>query len=876
MSLKTKTRTKLIASFLSLAALLFSLNVASQEPAAPSKTGRRSAAKGTANKKAAERKTTSPAAATAAASAGESEEDQLKAIVALAPIERIPRLQAFVEAHPGSALKTRASELMVSARAALGDEKLQSGDIAGGVEEFRTAISASPSEMSDKLYYEVVSQIPANLYLRGQRDAALDAAHTIEALVRANPNRVLALGSFFLRVEEPGEAMRLAESVAKVAPESASAHQVLGAAQQMSFHFDEAMVEFARALELDPKSAAARESLADLKRATGKPEEALSLYKEQLQQTPQNKGARAGMVLSLLELGRKDEAEREMASAMAEGENNLPLLAGTAYWYAAHDEGARAVELSQKAVSIEPRYTWGTIALARSLALDHKPFNSDGVLYYARKFGNFPTLDYELASALAVSGLYQEAGEALSRSFSIKDDQIETRLGNRFPARASNFTELLAPERRASIFQPAAADTESNARLMKALLTFSQIIGKGDGTPESIDEAAAIAAARDFASGRDQMRVYRQLFVSERLVQHGVGLQAAVSLMEAATDGVERALDVPVATMATVADAVRDLRNRAVEVGGTANIPELARSTRSAILRGRIEDVTGRALFEQSKTSDAITHFRRAVSVLPANTYWARTAYWHLGDALRSTGNEQEALTNYLKSYNPDSPDTVKRAVIQALYQKVNGSLDGLDEKVGAASTYSAVTNSSSTPVARPAGRDLPGSRPDDQPSSASQTDVPAAVPEPPISLPAKSEPTHGIVTTAPAESGNKVSEIPLPAAVAPPESGSEKPLMPVAEPVQAPADTTTQPVTSPTDQPKSEPGAETKAADTKTTDTKTTDTSEAPAEKAPSGEAAPPAAEQQKPEAKPEAEADKEAGPPLTRPRRATRSRKH
>ena len=107
-----------------------------------------------------------------ASSIAPGDEAELKQIVQLPPAERIEKLKAFIEAHRESALKSRAQELIVSARASLGDEKLKSGDVRGGTEQFRLAITASPANMSDKLYTEIIATLPLNLFLRGERAAA--------------------------------------------------------------------------------------------------------------------------------------------------------------------------------------------------------------------------------------------------------------------------------------------------------------------------------------------------------------------------------------------------------------------------------------------------------------------------------------------------------------------------------------------------------------------------------------------------------------------------------------------------------------------------------------------------------------------------------
>src|SRR6266851_6673041 len=178
------------------------------------------------------------------------------------------------------------------------------------------------------------------------------------------------------------------------------------------------------------------------------------------------------MVLSLLELGKKDEADKELASALQDKEqaNNLPLLVGVAYWFLAHNDSARGLELAQKAATLEPRYSWAQIAMARALLANRRPLEAERALRFARQFSRFATLDYELANVLASMGLYDEAVRELAHSFSLKDGQIETRLAGRNVAHAASFTELLALERRAAIFQSNPADTEANAKMLKALL----------------------------------------------------------------------------------------------------------------------------------------------------------------------------------------------------------------------------------------------------------------------------------------------------------------------------------------------------------------------------------------------------------------------
>ncbi|HEY0386094.1 MAG TPA: tetratricopeptide repeat protein, partial [Pyrinomonadaceae bacterium] len=547
---------------------------------------------------------------------------ELKKITELPPLERINQLKAFIEAHPISALKTRAQELIVSAHATLGEEKLRAGDEAGGVQEFRQAIAESPAAMSDRLFTDVLSRIPLNLYLRNERTAAFEISRLLEEKNKDNPQRLLTLVGFYLNIEDGEEAARVAELVVKLAPELPAVYQALGAARHISLRLDDAITAYARALELDPKSARSRRSLADLRRATSKPEEALTLYRELLQADANDRLARAGVVLSLFDLGKKDEAERELEAALKDEPRNLALLTGAAYWYAAHNDAERALELAGRAVEIEPRYTWAHIALARSLVALKRPLDAERALRFARQYGQFPTLDYELASALFAAGLYEEAANELARTFTLHGDQLETLLAGRTQKRAASFIELIAPERSAGIFQPQSADTEENARLLKGLLALHNALKPAD-TRAGTKEAEAVAAAREWTTGQDAMRLYRQLYAASRLLQQHIGLQTAFDLSEQARSSVDEALDASSVTVAVMADELADARARAINNGGSLAVPDVPRNVLSNILRGRIEDIAGMVLFNQDKQKEAILHLRRATGVLPENSlYW--------------------------------------------------------------------------------------------------------------------------------------------------------------------------------------------------------------------------------------------------------------
>ena len=107
--------------------------------------------------------------------------------------------------------------------------------------------------------------------------------------------------------------------------------------------------------------------------ALGKADESEKLYREVLEKDAQDAAAQSGLILSLFNAGKPAEAEAEMEKSLAANPQNLSLLVGAAYWYAARGDGAKAVELAEKAVTLEPRYVWAHIALARMCASTSSP-----------------------------------------------------------------------------------------------------------------------------------------------------------------------------------------------------------------------------------------------------------------------------------------------------------------------------------------------------------------------------------------------------------------------------------------------------------------------------------------------------------------------
>ena len=608
-----------------------------------------------------------------------SEKEQFEKASALeAAAERVLALKKFLVAYPNSEYRVAGLETIAASRVLMAEDSLNSADPAGAVELYRLVIEEGPHPYSDQFFSESIAKIPSTLFWRGQRSAAAEAATLIEKKVSTNVPQLLELANFYISVENGAEALRIANAAASADPASSHAQSTIALAHRMNFDLDSSAASYAKALELDPANTTAKRGLAEMKRAMGKPDEAIVLYREMLAANENSPPARTGLILSLFNAGQRAEAEAEMAKVVEQNQGNVILLAGAAYWYAIHGDSSKAVELSRKAIEMEPRYIWSHIALGRAEMARGNPVEAERVLVKARQYGNFPTLEYEIASARLMAGFFREAAEDLRKSFAVAGSKVQANLGGRVPRAEPNMADLVAYERRASIFEPVAEGESERAMRLKALLDLSQKINVD--TP---DETAVALAADEFASGTDKMRVHRQLFAANALLRKKVALQKALELTAAATGHSDDGLDVPSPGAAVMASELYDSRTLAFSRNEYILVPEVPRQTLSAILRGNIEEITGWSLYQQNNFPEAIIRLKRAVSVMPADSSWWRSSMWRLGAALEAAGNDKEALDSYIASYKIDKPDFGKYVIVESLYKKVNGTSDGLAEKLG-------------------------------------------------------------------------------------------------------------------------------------------------------------------------------------------------
>jgi len=643
--------------------------------------------------------------------------------------ERVRALQKFNSTFPKSTRRDEALELIATARVTLGNEKIDAKDLDTSLIFFKAAATDAPKPIGEKLWADALSKVGANLYFRGKRLEALEIVKILEEKADANAAQMLDIAAFYMSIENGSEAKRIAGKVIAFAPNSAAAYQTMGLANRIDFQLEDAAAAYEKALELDPDSMTARRGLAEMNRAVGKADEAVILYREILAKEADNVPAQTGLILALFDAGKRGDAETELAKSLEVNPGNVILLASAAYCYAANKDGPKAIELAAKAIAADPRFIWSHLALARGLLIQQRPADAEKAMLAARQYGNFPTVEYEMASARLAAGYYRETAELLGRNFSIKDGMIQTKLGGRITRESKNFSELVGYERRASIFAPTAADDPENAARLTTLLEFKQALDAAEPNAEMVAKLAD-----DFVRGDDKMRVHRQIFVASFLLEKKIALPKVLEIAKAAAANVDTGLDVPNASVAVMAKELYEARGLAASKGEYIQVPDVPRATLSAILRGQIEELSGWAAFQMDNSSDAVLRLKRAVGVLPVDSAWWRSSMWRLGAALSMAGKDAEALDVYFKVYKSGGPDAFRYTVIESLYKRVNGNTTGLEEKIGPNPTAPVAVETAATktePIASPTPETTPTPEVKIEPTPTPEDVKPAVVPTP-------------------------------------------------------------------------------------------------------------------------------------------------
>jgi Flp pilus assembly protein TadD len=631
--------------------------------------------------------------------------------------ERIALLEKFISSNKGDALEVEARENLMREHSLKGEQMLREANPQAALQSFKAAFRAAPAQITDKVFGQYIFPLPMAVNAFGYRAESAELMRFFESRFNDDPNRLVEIGFFYVQIEAPFEAVRVLERAVQLAPQDHRAHNSLGTAYLINLRLDDAMAEFKRAVELDAKDEYANLNLGNLARASSDFEQAVTYYRRQIAIKSDDAEARGGLGIALLALGRDEEAEPEIKRAFELAPGDYRFLTQLAYFYSNRKRTALARPLIDRALQIEPRYGWAFITKANLDLADGKFGDALSTLISAQAQAGFSTLAFELIKALMALDGYDQALEVMGKSFAVNDaGEFETLLGGAIKARSPRLDTLLERERQAALFlnehpttafqyrlaealgridyyskaalaarkqnQPAASrrraqtrpSAESSAKSQGDELQTATRPRRASEAPKT--RAAELSAGSDaglagvpeliraintFTTLDDGRQPFRMIWVSRKLTESAIALDAAQQLAEQAIE---------MAEATTEPD------------GSMRDAPLLNREGRRAIFLGRAYDALGWALLKKGDERGAVESLSKSVEYyLPSAE--RKTALWHLAVATQEAGNERRALDLYIASYDPALPaSSVRRAQIESLYKKLNGSLTGLEEKL--------------------------------------------------------------------------------------------------------------------------------------------------------------------------------------------------
>ena len=590
---------------------------------------------------------------------------------------RLIGLLDFLKQFPKDPLAFKARESVVSARAAIADRKLIEGDSEFAVKLFTEAIANAPEPISDELFAKVLLQIPTNLFVAGKRTEAFDAAGEIEKKISSDARKLIGLTTFFITVQYGTEAIRLAERAIAVDTTSTLARFTLATALRLNFRLSEAIGVYKQILEIDEESVSAKLNLAELLRATGDLDDSISFYREVLEKNEDNATALTGLAIALHLKGDKDATSFLERAALADPSNGI-MHATIAFHQMKSGETFKALDSADMAIAASPTSSWGYIAKARAMRSSGDFDESERLLIFARSLGDFPSLNYELASIRLELGYFREAAETIFRAYDLDEGLVISYLGNRVLADAESFSDLISLERRAVVLDPMFNSEPMIESRLKSLMSFVKAI-----SAETPDTQTILKHGRAFIEGDDAMRLHREIFIAGRMLQRNVAVEESLAILRSAVPRVDESLKSPMAAPATLADDIYDARQSAFSRNERIFTPRATVQVLGSVLRGRLEELTGFALLQNGDTKQAVVRFRRALSVLPEKSAWWNSAQWRLGNALEADGNRAEAVEAYIKTYDPANPDPVKYSEIERVWISMERSPRTLVERIG-------------------------------------------------------------------------------------------------------------------------------------------------------------------------------------------------
>lgn len=575
--------------------------------------------------------------------------------------DRIAKLQAFLKDRPKTPLAHSCRLAIARSYLQRGERALRTGKIDAATESFNKAIATVPDPDSVANFRSFILPLPVRMATAGFRAEGIQFMRRQQERYWDRVEALEQIGVFYISVEDPQDAIKVLTRANELDAKQSNLHYNLGVALQIGLRLDDAATEFQMATQLDPKSRVAWGALADVYRANGSYEEAEKYYREQLAVDSEHPTAWGGLALTFIARNREADALEPMARMLNNNPRDVRFFTQMAYLYATQDQITSTTEMLARARQLQPNYPWIRILEAHLLRKAGDITEAENVLGEAQNTAKFPTLLFELGKTMVLANDFDKAIEPFEEFLKITPDgEFEAILGGALESRTPKLARLIAPERNASLLINASLTTDEEYQIVERYARFA-LLSKLAIENKSSTRASSTAletAADEFAAGEDKVRGLRALYIANRLVE-----AEQFTLAERFT---RRAIDAAgdVAKSATQAD------------------DGMTEEERLGDFYVRAQSTLGWILFKQGETAAAAVRLREAANAYP-NVPARKEASWKLGVVLEAGGSLSEAFDAYKAGYDKSlATASIRRSVLEAVYKKVHGSLDGFEDAI--------------------------------------------------------------------------------------------------------------------------------------------------------------------------------------------------
>jgi tetratricopeptide (TPR) repeat protein len=247
----------------------------------------------------------------------ESVSDPVELIYILARLQRIRGNVAEADALVERATRERPDDPQVFL--VLASYRTRNGDRAGGLEAAEKAVNLDPSRNESLLRK---AEILVEMGYRKERDGGVEEGTQIVADVLArepsNPDALFVDAKIKVTRNQIVDAINSIRAALDGRPDWAEARYVLGAALAARKEYSAARSELGRALDLDPSLAEANQVLAQVHHRLGEYEYAVDVGRRFLRARPEDLKIRMLVAQSLVNLGKLDDALKELEAVPAD------------------------------------------------------------------------------------------------------------------------------------------------------------------------------------------------------------------------------------------------------------------------------------------------------------------------------------------------------------------------------------------------------------------------------------------------------------------------------------------------------------------------------------------------------------------------------